>query len=310
MRTVHTRAEVREAVGQARRRGLRVALVPTMGFLHEGHLALVDRARELADWVAMSVFVNPLQFGPAEDPEDLDRYPRDLERDTELARERGVDLLFAPSAVEMYPSGEPWTAVVPERGADVLCGALRPGHFRGVLTVVAKLFGLFTPDVAVFGRKDFQQAVLIRRMVQDLEYPVQVEVAPTIREPDGLALSSRNAYLSAAEREKGQRLSGALNRAGALWVAGETDAEVLRAAMRTVLEGEGLEVEYVDVVDPTTLQAQRRVYMGSVCAVAARVGGTRLIDNLVLSDSFLASSRPAEPGSARALAGPEVGTLV
>jgi len=270
---------MRAAVREARRSGRRIALVPTMGYLHRGHTALIERAREVADWVAVSVFVNPLQFGPSE---DLARYPRDLERDTELARTHGADLLFVPRREEMYRDGEPWVAVVPERGADTLCGATRPGHFRGVLTVVAKLFGLFAPDVAVFGRKDFQQAALIRRMAADLEYDVQVEVAPTVREADGLALSSRNVYLSAAERVRALRLIGALRRAEGLWSAGEVDAHTLRAAMRAELAGDGVALEYAEIVDAVTLEPVSRVYSGAVCAVAARVGATRLIDNVVL----------------------------
>jgi pantoate--beta-alanine ligase len=293
MRKTESIAEVRDAVTGARIQGLRVALVPTMGYLHEGHLALVDRARQLADWVAMSVFVNPLQFGPGE---DLERYPRDLERDAALAAERGVDLFFAPSVAEMYPSGAPRVVVVPETGTDVLCGASRPGHFRGVLTVVAKLLGIFTPDVAVFGQKDFQQAALIRRMVADLDYPVQIEVAPTVREADGLALSSRNVYLSPAERERALRLSRALHRSRSLWRAGESDAEALRAAMRNVLSVEGIEIEYAEVVDPATLQPLRRVEAGAVCAVAARVGATRLIDNLVLPEPAADDPAPFERG--------------
>jgi pantoate--beta-alanine ligase len=279
MRQVRTKAEVREAVVQVRQQGLRMALVPTMGYLHEGHLALVDRARQLADWVAMSVFVNPLQFGPAE---DLARYPRDLERDAERAAARGVDFLFAPVAAEIYPGGAPWVAVVPEQGADVLCGALRPGHFRGVLTVVAKLFGIFTPHIAVFGQKDFQQAALIRRMVGDLDYPVQIEVAPTVREEDGLALSSRNAYLAPQDRERALTLSRALDRSRELFAAGETDADALRAAMRHLMGIDGVKLEYAEVVDPATLQPLLRAGPGAVCAVAAHVGETRLIDNVVL----------------------------
>jgi pantoate--beta-alanine ligase len=281
VRIVERRDEVRAAVREARASGARIALVPTMGYLHRGHTALIERAREIADWVAISVFVNPLQFGPGE---DLARYPRDLERDAELARAHGADLLFAPRPDEVYPGGEPWVAVVPERGADTLCGASRPGHFRGVLTVVAKLFGLFSPDVAVFGRKDFQQAALIRRMVRDLDYDVEVEVAPTVREPDGLALSSRNIYLSEPERRDALRLVGALRRAEALWRGGETDAEALRTAMRAELHGDGVALEYAEVFDGATLEAVSRVYSGAVCAVAARVGATRLIDNVVLGD--------------------------
>ena len=190
---VRTKAEVRAWVAARRAEGKRVGLVPTMGYLHAGHLSLVDRAREHADVVAMSIFVNPLQFGPTE---DLDRYPRDLERDLELAGERGTELVFAPSAREMYPEGEPRVYVLPdEEIGGRLDGGNRPGHFRGVLTVVSKLFGIFTPDVAVFGQKDLQQAVLIRRMVEDLDMPVRVDVAPVVREPDGRAVSSRPGVL-------------------------------------------------------------------------------------------------------------------
>jgi pantoate--beta-alanine ligase len=278
MRQVQSKQEVRDAVRQARQQGLRVALVPTMGYLHEGHLALVDRARELADWVAMSIFVNPLQFGPTE---DLDRYPRDLARDAELAQARGVDLLFVPAAAEMYPAGEPWIAVVPERGADVLCGASRPGHFHGVLAVVAKLFGIFTPDVAVFGEKDYQQLALIRRMVLDLDLAVEVLGAPIVREADGLALSSRNRYLSPQERELALALPAALRECEALFASGERDPEVYRQRLHRA-GGNGVFLEYGEVVDPATLEPVQRVDAGAVCAVAARVGTTRLIDNAIL----------------------------
>jgi pantoate--beta-alanine ligase len=281
MRVVSTVAEVREAVRAARAAGKTIGLVPTMGFLHEGHLSLLDFARERADFVALSIFVNPLQFGPAE---DLERYPRDLERDLELAAGRGTDLVFTPPPAEMYPHGEPHVAVVPDdRIAGQLCGASRPGHFRGVLTVVAKLFGIFTPDVAVFGQKDWQQATLIRRMADDLDMPVRVEVAPIVREPDGLAMSSRNVYLSAEERERALALSRALGRCRELFSAGETDAEVLRAALLSTMKVPGVEPEYGEVVDPRTLEAVVKAGPGAVCAVAARVGGTRLIDNAVLA---------------------------
>ncbi|MBA3969673.1 MAG: pantoate--beta-alanine ligase [Gemmatimonadetes bacterium] len=280
MRQLHTRAEVRAALAAARQTGARVALVPTMGFLHEGHLSLIDRARTLADCVVISVFVNPLQFGPTE---DLERYPRALGRDAELAASRGADLLFAPSVTEMYPDGEPRVSVVPGPGAERLCGASRPGHFRGVLTVVAKLFGIVQPDAAVFGQKDVQQAALIRRMVRDLEMPVEIEVAPTVREPDGLALSSRNVYLSAEERGRALALVGGLNRCQALFAAGETDPEVLRAALRHALDAPGVEAEYAEVVDSEILAPPHRAAPGTVCAVAARLGTTRLIDNFVLA---------------------------
>ncbi|HET6233141.1 MAG TPA: pantoate--beta-alanine ligase [Longimicrobiaceae bacterium] len=279
MRVVHTRAQVREAVAAARAQGKTVALVPTMGYLHEGHLSLVDRARAEAGFVAMSIFVNPLQFGPRE---DLARYPRDLDRDLEMARDRGVDLVFAPGVAEMYPAGEPRVAVVPDTMADRLCGASRPGHFRGVLTVVAKLFGIFAPDVAVFGQKDLQQATLIRRMVTDLDMAVRVEIAPIVREADGLAMSSRNVYLSPEERERALALSQGLERCRALFAAGETDADVLRAALWAAMSVPGVEPEYADVVDARSLEPVQRALPGSVCAVAARVGKTRLIDDAVL----------------------------
>ncbi|HEX2093548.1 MAG TPA: pantoate--beta-alanine ligase [Longimicrobiaceae bacterium] len=280
MELARTRGEVRSAVRAARAAGKRIALVPTMGYLHEGHLSLVDRARDRAEWVAMSIFVNPLQFAPTE---DLDRYPRDLERDLELARSRGMDLVFAPSAGEMYPDGEPKVAVVPDPSLEGrLDGALRPGHFRGVLTVVAKLFGIFSPDVAVFGQKDLQQSVLIRRMVQELDIGVEVEVAPIVREPDGLAMSSRNVYLSPDERVRALALSRALEACRALFAAGETDGDRLRRTLRSTLEVPGVEVDYAEVVEPTTLGPVERAVPGAVCAVAARVGKTRLIDNLIL----------------------------
>jgi len=280
MQVVTTRAAVREAVAAARGKGERIGLVPTMGYLHEGHLTLIDRAREVADRVAVSIFVNPLQFGPTE---DLDRYPRDLERDLRLAEERGADLVFTPTAAEMYPGGEPLVSVVPDpRLADRLCGLARPGHFRGVLTVVAKLFGIFSPDVAVFGQKDFQQAVLIRRMAADLDLPVEVDVAPVVREPDGLAMSSRNVYLSPGERERARSLSRALNESRALFAAGERDGSRLRTAMRNALAVPGVVVEYAEVSDPRTLAPVDKAFPGAVCAVAARVGSTRLIDNVIL----------------------------
>jgi pantoate--beta-alanine ligase len=287
MRVVHARAEVRAGVAEARVAGCRVALVPTMGSLHEGHLRLIDRARELADWVGVSVFVNPLQFGPGE---DLERYPRDLERDTELSRLRGADLLFAPTAAEMYPGGAPSTRVVPTRGADRLCGAARPGHFEGVLTVVAKLCGIFAPDTAIFGRKDYQQATLIRRMALDLDLPIHIDVAPTVREADGLAMSSRNAYLAPAERDDAVSLSRALRSARAAFRQGEHSAAALVETARGELRRGGVQVEYVEVVDPDTLDPLETAYAGAVLALAARVGATRLIDN-----TFLSASDGADP---------------
>lgn len=280
MELVRGIAEVRQRVGAARGGGGRIALVPTMGFLHEGHLSLLDRAREVADYSVMSVFVNPLQFGPTE---DFHRYPRDLERDLRLASERGVDLVFAPDEEELYPR-RLTVAVTPKRLADRLCGMSRPGHFEGVLTVVAKLFGIVQPDVGVFGQKDFQQWVLIRRMVQDLDYPVEIEVSPTVREADGLAMSSRNQYLDDEERGRALRISRSLAEAVRQFRAGRRDAERLKLEIRARLEaGGGLDVEYVDIVTADGLESVVTVGNDAVVAVAARVGSTRLIDNVILA---------------------------
>jgi pantoate--beta-alanine ligase len=264
-------------------RGRRVGFVPTMGFLHEGHLRLVDRARELADRAVMSIFVNPLQFGPKE---DFQKYPRDLARDRQLAEEREVDCLFVPEAEEMYP-GEPVVRVMPHAMADTLEGAARPGHFAGVLTVVAKLFHLVEPDVAVFGRKDFQQATLVRRMVGDLDLPVSIDVAPTVRELDGLALSSRNAYLNPDQRRAAVSLSRALRTVEQAWRGGEADpAAVTRRGMEA-LRSAGVEPEYLALVDDQ-LRPVARVTAHTIAAVAARVGTTRLIDNVVLGEGVAA----------------------
>jgi pantoate--beta-alanine ligase len=278
--TANTIAAVRAAVAEARRGGARVALVPTMGYLHEGHLSLLDAARRRGEVVVMSIFVNPLQFGAGE---DLDRYPRDLERDAALAAGRGVDVLFVPATGEMYPAGEPVVRIVPGRLAERLDGAARPGHFEGVLTVVAKLLNIVQPDVAVFGQKDFQQSVLVRRMVADLDMPVEIVVAPIVREADGLALSSRNVYLGPEERVSARALSRALGAAQAAVRAGERASARLLAEMRAVLDAEpGVRPQYVELVDPETLEPVVTAAPGTVAAIAAFVGPTRLIDNLVL----------------------------
>jgi pantoate--beta-alanine ligase len=283
MIVVSSRAEVRAEVARSRAGGESLALVPTMGALHEGHLALVDRAVALADRVMVSVFVNPLQFGPEE---DLEQYPRDLERDVELLAERGAHLVFAPSTSEMYPDGEPRVTVSPGPMGDRLCGHYRPGHFEGVLTVVARLFGLLTPDVAVFGQKDFQQAVLIRRMVHDLEMPVRIEVAPIVREEGGLAMSSRNAYLSPEERSDAVGLYAGLCRAGRLFSGGERGAGALISAVRDAVDARTLlHAQYVEIVDPARLEPVDPVEPGSAIVIAAHCGSTRLIDNLILEVS-------------------------
>lgn len=273
--------ELRRRVAQARSERRRVGLVPTMGYLHEGHLTLIDHARERAEYTVVSIFVNPLQFGPGE---DLERYPRDLERDQQLARQRGTDLLFTPSAAELYPAGAPATRITARALTDRLCGAHRPGHFEGVLTVVAKLFHLVTPDVSVFGQKDLQQAVLIRRMVSDLDFGVEIVVAPIVREPDGLALSSRNRYLDPAQRSSARALSQALAAAQRAFAAGERAPAALVATARDVLAADaGVRPQYIELVDPETLDPPERARPGDAVALAAFLGSTRLIDNQLLT---------------------------
>ena len=257
-----------------------------MGFLHEGHLRLVDRARELSDRVVLSVFVNPLQFGPHE---DLARYPRDLSRDRELAQARGVDCFFVPEVQAMYPR-EPLARLVPGPVADTLEGAARPGHFTGVLTVVAKLFHLVEPDVAVFGRKDYQQAVLVKHLVLDLDFPISIDVVPTVRELDGLALSSRNTYLTPDERRSALALSRALRFLEQSWRGGEADPATLQRAGMDAMRSNGVLPEYCALVDDA-LQPVNRVTAHTVAVIAARLGKTRLIDNVVLGEGVGADPR-------------------
>ncbi len=276
-------ADLRRWVRDERAAGRRIALVPTMGFLHEGHLRLVDEARRHADRVIMSIFVNPLQFGPAE---DLDRYPRDLPRDRALAQARVTDALFVPTEAVMYPPGSA-IRVVPGETADRWEGAARPGHFEGVLTVVAKLFHLVEPDVACFGRKDIQQATLVRQMVRDLDWRLEIVVVPTVREPDGLALSSRNAYLDPDQRTRAVVLSAALRAAHDAFRSGERDAAVLVGTVRRVLATQPtVEVEYVAIVEPATLAPVDTVDADTVAALAVRLGRTRLIDNIILGQGL------------------------
>ena len=257
-----------------------------MGYLHEGHLRLVDRARELAERVVVSIFVNPLQFGPAE---DLNRYPRDLARDRQLAVAREVDCLFVPDAMAMYP-GESLARITLGPVVDTLEGAARSGHFTGVLTVVAKLFHIVEPDVAVFGRKDFQQAMLVKRLVQDLDFPVTIDVAPTVRELDGLALSSRNTYLNSDERRSALALSRALRTLEQTWRGGEADPARLQRVGLEALRGPDVVPEYCALVDED-VQPVSRVTARTVAVVAARVGKTRLLDNVVLGEGIGADPR-------------------
>ena len=280
MESLVSKDEVRRAVAEARAVGQRIALVPTMGALHEGHLSLVRAARERAEYVVVSVFVNPTQFGPGE---DFEAYPRDLEGDLELLEAEGVALVFAPATATMYAPGATVT-VDPGPLGDVLEGAIRPTHFRGVCTVVAKLFGIVAPDLAFFGEKDFQQLAIVRTMVSDLDLPVRVVGCPTIREPDGLALSSRNVYLSPDERAAATVLYRALRAAEARALAGERDARALVEVMRAEIATEPLVVpDYAEVADAVTLVPLDALDGSPARAlVAARLGSTRLIDNLAL----------------------------
>ena len=279
MQHVTTIAELRAALALDRKRGRRIALVPTMGALHEGHLALVDDARTRADVVVMSLFVNPLQFRPGE---DFDKYPRQLERDRGLAEARGVDVLFVPTVDEMYRAGSDLRIVAGET-ASLWEGAARPGHFEGVLTVVAKLFNIVQPDVTCFGQKDIQQVTLVRQLIAQLDFAIELSVVPTVREQDGLALSSRNVYLSGADRQGALALSRALRAAVTQWEAGERDASALHKAAMTVLVGTGgVVTDYVAVADAARMMPVDRAEPGTVIAVAARVGTTRLIDNVIL----------------------------
>lgn len=274
-------ASLRSRLVHARKAGQRVALVPTMGALHEGHLRLVDVARREADLVVMSVFVNPRQFAPGG---DFDRYPRDLERDGALAADRGVDVLFAPPVEEMYGRG---TEIVVSAGATAARweGAFRPGHFDGVLTVVAKLFNIVQPDLACFGRKDIQQVTLIRRLVEELDFPVRLVVVPTVRDRDTLALSSRNTYLSPHERAVALVIPRALRAVVTAWEAGERRPGALEAVAADVLREEPeLVTDYIAVAHPERLEPATTAEPGTVIALAARVGTTRLIDNTILGE--------------------------
>jgi pantoate--beta-alanine ligase len=284
VRVLRTKAELREALAEPRREGKRIGLVPTMGSFHEGHLSLMRRARQDCDIVVVSLFVNPAQFGPGE---DLDSYPRDERRDAEAAEAEGIDLLWAPETDEVYPEGFGTAVEVDEHLTGVLEGDPEqrgPSHFRGVTTVVAKLFNAVQPDVAYFGRKDAQQAVVIERMVRDLDFPVEIEVLPTVREPDGLALSSRNAYLSGEERQRALALSRALRAADVAARRGESSVAALTEMVRAELRNAGIEPEYVEARDAEDLSPVAELNGRPVLvAVAARVGRARLIDNVVIT---------------------------
>lgn len=275
--------EMRSWSRAARAKGLRVGLVPTMGYLHEGHFRLMDRALGSADVVVSSVFVNPIQFGFGE---DFATYPRDVGRDRAQVADRGVHCLFVPETALMYPT-KPEVLVNPGSLATFLCGARRPGHFEGVLTVVVKLLNIVEPDLVVFGRKDAQQALMIRRMVEDLNFPIEVLIAPTVREPDGLAMSSRNIYLKPDERRVAPLLSRSLQAAHDSFMDGCDEAgrlvEGISNRLRSVSQ---IELEYAEIVDPRTLAPVDIARDDSIAAVAARLGVARLIDNVVLGQGL------------------------
>ncbi|MFP1680830.1 pantoate--beta-alanine ligase [Alloalcanivorax sp. C16-2] len=280
MERLHAVAEVRERVTQWRRESRAVGLVPTMGNLHDGHLSLVREARRHCERVVVSVFVNPTQFGPGE---DFDAYPRTLEADAERLREAGVEMLFAPTVEAMYPLGANRTWVEVDALGDHLCGADRPGHFRGVATVVSKLFNIVQPDVAVFGEKDFQQLAILRRMATELLFPIRIIGAPTAREADGLAMSSRNGFLTETERARAPLLQQHLQDARRAVEQGERDFRALEKRLTVSLADHGFEVDYLTVANADTLAPAGPDDRDLLIAAAARLGKPRLIDNLTLS---------------------------
>lgn len=279
MKLISNVVETLDEIRKTKEAGRSIGFVPTMGALHEGHLSLIRRAREENDYVVVSIFVNPIQFCPGEDYES---YPRDLKRDSELCENEGVDLVFAPAVEEMYPEG--FCTYVDQKGlTEVLCGARRPGHFSGVLTVVSKLFNILQPDRAYFGAKDYQQSLIIRRMVRDLNMMVDIVVCPTVRERDGLAMSSRNWYLSPEERRQASCLYRALMRAKELAQDGERDPARIIEELRRVIEGSpDARIDYIEVVHPETLRPIERVEQEALVALAVRFGKARLIDNCVI----------------------------
>jgi len=277
MELARTIESVRKSISAARAQDKSIGFVPTMGALHAGHVALIEAAVRRCDFVVVSIFVNPTQFGPGE---DLERYPRDLEGDMKICEAAGVDLVFAPGASEMYHKANiTWVSV--EKLTENLCGRSRPGHFRGVATVCAKLFNIVSPDVAFFGQKDAQQAIVIKRMVSDLNMPLQIVVCPTVREQDGLAVSSRNQYLSAAQRKDAVLLSAALRECEKLVAGGQRNCEVLIETMRKFIsQSSKAQIEYVSIVDTETLADIDVIKGNALVALSAKIGSTRLIDNI------------------------------
>ncbi|MFC1479821.1 pantoate--beta-alanine ligase [Candidatus Omnitrophota bacterium] len=284
MQFITTVEAMRDYSRRARAEGKTIGFVPTMGYLHEGHMSLVRAARKECDTVIMSIFVNPHQFVPGE---DFDRYPRDMQRDRRLAEEAGVDVVFAPSVSEMYPEG--YATYVETMGAltDVLCGSSRPGHFRGVTTVVAKLFDVICPDRSYFGQKDAQQTAIVKRMARDLNMPVEIRVMPIVRESDGLAMSSRNTYLSGQERRQARALSRSLKKAEEMVAGGELSPGRIKEEIVNILQKEkNIRIDYVAVVDADCFTKIETVRDNTLTAIAVFVGQTRLIDNTIIKETI------------------------
>ena len=279
MKVAETIKSVRRLVKAARSKGNKIGLVPTMGALHIGHICLIEKAVKGSDFVVVSIFVNPTQFGPAE---DFEKYPRSFESDLEICRKAGVDIVFAPSPQEMYKK-ENLTWVNVEKLTEPLCGRSRPRHFRGVTTVCAKLFNIVEPDVAYFGQKDAQQAIVIKRMVADLNMPLEIVVCPTVREPDGLAVSSRNKYLSEQQRKDATYIYKSLKKCESLVEAGTTDNKTIIGEMKQILnQVSSIEIEYISIVDAESLQELERIAGKALAAVAVKIGSARLIDNIIV----------------------------
>ncbi|NPA12868.1 MAG: pantoate--beta-alanine ligase [Aquificae bacterium] len=280
MEVVKSVKDMAELSKKLKKEGKTVGFVPTMGYLHQGHLSLVECSKKDNDITVLSIFVNPIQFGKNE---DLDRYPRDIERDIQICQSHGVDYLFVPSVEDMYPEGYS-TYVVVEGITDVLCGAYREGHFKGVATVVNKLFNIVKPDRAYFGKKDYQQYLVIKKMVEDLNMDIQVVGCPIVREKDGLAMSSRNKYLSPEERQSAVSISQALFKAKELFEKGETNPQTLTEVIKETIQSQPYvkEIQYIQIVDPKTLKTKEKAEKGDIIAVAVFVGNTRLIDNIEL----------------------------
>lgn len=281
MKVTKTIEETRQTISAWKMQGLRIGLVPTMGYLHKGHESLISRAASENDKVAVSIFINPIQFGPAE---DYAAYPRNIEHDRKVCRENGADLIFHPEVAELYPDGF-CTHVNVDQLTEGLCGRSRPGHFQGVCTVVAKLFHIIQPDKAYFGQKDAQQLAVIRRMTRDMDMPIQIIGCPIVREEDGLALSSRNKYLSPEERMAARCLSVGLSKGRQCLLQGETNAAKVIEVIRTHIEREPrARIEYIEMVDPDTMQPLERANAPLLCALAVFIGKTRLIDNMLLEE--------------------------